>query len=201
MLKAFYWPVLVLLGALTGAVAAEVDSKYVEIGKKGIEASHRGDLMTAMTLLQQAAEQGYAPAQVELAYLLDKADYNEQAFHWYQQAAQLGDAAGQFGLASLYASGEGVGKDLEQARELFEQSVQQKHYPALYVVAQALEKGGMGFELDPRRALELYRECHAGGERGCTERLARAYSKGELGLAIDRDKAMEIRGSLEKSEK
>jgi len=189
-----------MLTPLAGVVAAEVDPEYVEIGKKGIEASHRGDLMTAMNLLQQAAEKGYAPAQVELAYLLDKADYNEQAFEWYQQAAQLGDAAGQFGLASLYASGEGVDKDLKQAKVLFEKSVAQKHFPAYYVVAQALEKGGMGFELNPVRALELYRECHAGGERGCGERLARAYARGELGLPVDQDKSMEIRRSLDKSE-
>jgi len=39
-----------------------------------------------------------------------------KSFHWYQQAADQGDATAQFWLGYLYAAGIGVPQDLEQAR-------------------------------------------------------------------------------------
>ena len=55
-------------------------------GDKGIEEFRNGNLIEAMRLLEISAEQGYVPAQVTLAYILDQAEQNSEAFHWYQQS-------------------------------------------------------------------------------------------------------------------
>jgi hypothetical protein len=66
-----------------------------------------------------AADQGYAPAQVEigLAYAFGHGVPQDpaEAARWYQLAANQGSAKGQACLGSAYAAGTGVNRDLVQA--------------------------------------------------------------------------------------
>ena len=75
----------------------------------GRKAYLAGDVRRAMPPLKRAADAGHAPAQSLYAYILDKAEYNEEAAQYFRRAAEQGDADGQYGLGILYAAGEGVG--------------------------------------------------------------------------------------------
>lgn len=118
----------------------------------GIDAFNRGDLPGAMTLYKKAAEAGSPEAQVRLAYLLDYAEDNEKAVHWYRAAAKQEYPEGIAGLAGMYAKGEGVAKDDEKARSLFEKAGEAGHAGSIRVLISAYEKGELDVEKDATRA-------------------------------------------------
>lgn len=65
---------------------------------------------------QQSAQNGYAPAQMAVGYLLEtgtaKIPRNDaEAVKWYQKAAEQGDAGALYNLGLKYAKGEGVAQD------------------------------------------------------------------------------------------
>jgi hypothetical protein len=165
---------------------------YAEIGEKGIQAFAQGNLIQAMDLLDQAAQEGYAPAQSTLAYILDKADDDERAFKLFQQAAEQNHAAGQYGLGGMYAKGEGVEKNPGLAGEWIKKSAMQSYQLAMRDLAHALEKGELGFEPDISGALRWFNECSDAGDTVCKRRLAIAYSRGDLGLAVNEARAKQF---------
>jgi TPR repeat protein len=118
----------------------------------GIDAFNRGDLPGAMVLYETAAEAGLAEAQVRLAYLLDYAEDNERAVHWYRAAADQDNPEGIAGLAGMYAKGEGVAQDSTRARELFEKAGEAGHAGSIRVLINAYEKGGLDVEKDATEA-------------------------------------------------
>lgn len=190
--------VLAFLLMTANVQAQEVD--YVQMGEKGIEAFQKGDIVTAMELLERSAKQGYAPAQATLAYLLDKSDFDVQALQWYEKSANQGNADGQYGLAGLYANGEGVKKDSDVALRWLLKAVEQNHKLATRMYAHSLEAGYLDLQKDEKKALALYRQCHDAGEMSCTRRLSRAYRNGELGLAIDETIANKLYSKINSSE-
>jgi TPR repeat protein len=123
----------------------------------GIDAFNSGDLPGAMALYEKAAEAGSPEAQVRLAYLLDYAEDNEMAVHWYRAAADQDYPDGIGGLAEMYAKGEGVPKDLAQARELFEKAGEAGHAPSIRVLIGAYDRGGLDVERNESR-LAYWRE-------------------------------------------
>jgi hypothetical protein len=42
---------------------------------------------------------------------------HKEALRWYRKAANQGDAAAQYNLAGMYATGEGTARDLAEARK------------------------------------------------------------------------------------
>ena len=160
-------------------------------GDKGIEEYRKGNLIESLTLLKSSAQQGYAPAQVTLAYILDYAADDEEAFHWYQQAAEQNSPGGFYGMALMYAKGEGTEKDPIKAGELIKLSADMQHLPAMRALAYAFEAGIYGFKKNDSEAVQWYQKASEAGDKASMRRLIEAYSKGELGLAIDPDKAAE----------
>lgn len=112
----------------------------------------RGDLVASMSLWRKAAEQGYAPAQVRLAAVLDKAEQDAEAVEWYRKAAAQGSAAGEYGLGTMYASGEGVKKDIEQARSFILRAAEKSYLPAIKKMMEIYKVGGLGLAADPVQA-------------------------------------------------
>jgi len=158
-------------------------------GDKGIEEFRNGNLIEAMQLLEKSAAQGYTPAQVTLAYILDISEQDAEAYQWYQQAADNGDPAGLFGLGSMYAKGEGTSKDPHQAGQLIKRSALLNHLPAMRAYASALEYGQLGFEQDHAAAAEWFLKAADAGDSTAMRRLKDAYSLGELGLAVNPEEA------------
>lgn len=121
----------------------------------GRKAYLAGDVVSAMTPLRRAADAGYAPAQSLYGYILDKAEYNEEAAQYFRRAAEQGDADGQYGLGILYASGEGVARDAGAAREWLERAGGQGHGLAVVALSQAFLASRLGFKTDPADAAGL----------------------------------------------
>jgi TPR repeat protein len=142
---------LLAVALLGGGFTALADEAADQL-QAGIEAFNRGDLPGAMVLYERAAEAGSAEAQVRLAYLLDYAEDNDRAVHWYRAAAEQAYPEGLAGLAAMYAKGEGVAQDSTRARELFEKAGETGHAGAIRVLISAYEKGGLDVEKDATQA-------------------------------------------------
>jgi len=154
-------------------------------GDRGIEAFRQGNLIESMQLLERSANAGYAPAQVTYAYILDISERDEDAVKWYRQAAESNDPAGQFGLGGMYAKGEGVERDPQNAGRLTLQAAEAGYLPAMRAYAYALENGSMGFAQNPTTAGEWFLKAAAAGDDVSMRRLKNAYAEGQLGLPID----------------
>lgn len=95
----------------------------------------RGDLITGMRLLRAAAMSGDAASQARLGQILDKAEEDKEAVEWYRKAADQGHAAGQYGLAMEYYTGEGTARDVVQALAWLRLAAAQNHPSALQTLA------------------------------------------------------------------
>lgn len=115
------------------------------LAKKEFE---RGNLVVSMSLWRTAAQAGYAPSQVWLGDILDKAEEDVEAVGWYQKAADQGSADGEYGLGQMYIKGEGVKKDVGQGMRYIERAAAQNHVEAVKMMMVAYRQGSLGLPLD-----------------------------------------------------
>lgn len=177
---------LVGLTIRTAAAAPEDDFK------EGQKAYGRGDVARAMTLLRKPADAGDAKAQALLAEILDRSEFNEEAFGYYRKSAEQGDADGEYGLAGMYASGEGVKKDPQEALRWFVKAAEQGHAQALRVVAGAYIFGDLGLDDAARSSEEAAKWIKRAADADfvpAVETLANAYRSGGHGIAPDAKQA------------
>jgi len=185
---------LILISILLMPSTLQADAR--SDGELGIAEYRNGNLIEAMQLLEKSAMQGYLPAQTTLAFILDSAERDSEAFHWYREAAERQDAAGLFGLAGMYAKGEGITKDPGKAGRLIQQAAGLEHLEAMRVFAHALEYGQLGFSTSPGTAAKWYRQAAGLGDEVSIRRLQQAYSLGQLGLPVDAQQAEAWRKKL-----
>jgi TPR repeat protein len=102
----------------------------------GLKAYQQGDVVAAMALLRGPAKAGHAPSQALLAFLLDRADYVDEAARLYRAAAEQNDPEGHAGLANAYLTGRGLAKDEKAARLHFSKAAELGHLGS----RQALDK-------------------------------------------------------------
>lgn len=194
-----------LLLCQAGVVRAAPEDDF----RAGSEAYRSGDVVQAMAVLKKSADAGHAPSQALLAYILDKAEFNDEAFAYYRKAAAQGDPDGEFGLGSMYAAGEGVKRDTAEARKWITRAAEKSHASAINALAEAYIKGELGIEESQRNSTEALRWVRRAADSGnlpATERLAIAYRTGAYGLSVDLQqaealdaKARAIRGVAEKN--
>jgi len=137
----------------------------------GLVAVDRGDIVDAMRLFRRAAEQGYAPAQIWLAYILDQSEQNEEAVAWYRKAAEQNDARGQLSLGEMYLKGEGVTKDLVQGADWVRKAATNGSTDAMRLLATNYQQGGMGLEADPEQARYWLQQAADHGDRWAQQQL------------------------------
>jgi len=149
----------------------------------GRKAYLAGDVVSAMPALRRAADAGHAPAQSLYGYILDKSEYNEEAAQYFRRAADQGDADGQYGLAMLYAAGEGVGRDPAAARDWLERAGKQGHALAVVALSQAFLAGSLGFKADPGdgAGLAWVRQAAESDSIPALAYLAKGYRSGAFG--------------------
>ena len=157
--------------------------------KKGMEAFLEGDTVGAMRLYRKAAEQGYAPAQEKLAYILDQSEFNEEAIEWFRKAADQNNAEGQYGLGMMYLIGDGIEKDPAKALQLIEAAAQQGLLRAMMSMFHFSRNGDHGLAVNLQQAVSWLEKIALLDNQWAIEKLARAWRKGELGLAVDNEKA------------
>jgi TPR repeat protein len=105
--------------------------------QRGMAAYQRGDVVAAMSAFRAAARSGHAPSQSMLAFILDKADFVDEAAALYRAAAEQNDAEGHAGLANAYLTGRGVAKDEKLAMRHFSKAADLGHAVSASIVARA----------------------------------------------------------------
>lgn len=182
-------PVVAVLLALSGGAArAAPEGDY----KDGEKAYRQGDVVKAMGLLKSAADAGHAAAQSLYAEILDRSEFNEEAVEYYRKAAAQGDAEGEFGLAGMYAAGEGVKKDPQEAMTNFVKAAERGHVQAIKVVAAAYVLGELGLDETARNGPEARKWITRAAELDhvpSVEALAKAYQSGGFGIEPDAQQA------------
>lgn len=162
--------------------------------QRGLKAYQQGDVVTAMGLLRAPAAAGHAASQSLLAFILDRADFPEDALRLYRLAATQGDAEAHAALANFYLTGRGIAKDEKQALALFSKAAELGHAQAIQVMADAHIKGLMGLGLAPRDNAATVSALRRAAEQGylpAAEALAQAYRSGEHGLPVDSVQAVQ----------
>ena len=175
---------LLLLASCSSLALAGPNEDY----EAGVKAFDKGSMVDAMIPLRLAADQGHAAAQALLAYILDGAELNEEAAAYYRKSADQGNADGQFGLASLYATGEGIAQNLDEARRLATLAAEQGNKNAIVMLAQSHISGGLGLDEAARsgpEALAWIKRAADIDYLPALVTLSTAYATGKYGLAID----------------
>jgi TPR repeat protein len=155
------------------------------------ERSYRaGDIVGAMTPLRNAANAGHPKAQVLLAEILDRSEFDEEAIALYRKAADQGDADGMFGLGVMLAAGEGIKKkEPLDGRKWIEKVAGLGHKQAVNVMAQAhlnLDLAITESERESEQALLWMKKAAANDYLPAIDALIAAYSIGNRwGLAVD----------------
>lgn len=156
--------------------------------RAGSEAYRGGDVVQAMALLKKSADAGHAPSQALLAYILDMAEFNDEAVAYYRKASAQGNLEGEYGLGSMYAAGQGVKRDPAEARRWITRAAEKGHAAAINSLAQAYISGDLGIDETQRNGAEALRWVRRAADSGylpAMERLAAAYRTGAYGLAVD----------------
>ena len=170
------------------ALAASVEDDF----RAGQRAYLAGDVIGALSSLRKAADAGYAPAQVLLAEILDRAEFNEDAVAYYRKAAEQDSADGEFGLGTMYHAGEGVKKDAAQALFWYRRAAARNHARAIQAIAHAYVVGDLGLDEKRRDNAEAAAALRRAAEIHyvpAVEALARAYKTGDFGLKPDAQQA------------
>ena len=187
------WQAGVLLAGslwVAAALAAPADDH-----QRGVLAYNRGDVSGAMSALRGPAKAGYAPSQVLLAFILDRADFTEEAFALYRDAALQDDTEGHLGVGNAYLTGRGVAKDEKRAWQHFSKAADLGHPAAIEIVAEAHVKGQLGQGgAPPDQALAAVRRAADRGHLASIDALAQAYRNGRWGLAVDPQQAASWQG-------
>lgn len=150
--------------ATSTQVNKESNSREVELSaealfQKGtdlLKASQHGESVTAFI---ESARLGFAPAQVAAGNAFyngagtDK-DY-QQAFKWYQAAAEQNHTEGQYLLGTLYYNAEGVNEDYAKAAEWFKKAADNQHAEAQHMLG-LMHTKGRGVSKDPILGLQYY---------------------------------------------
>lgn len=170
----------VMLIACAGSALAAPPDDF----RAGESAYRAGDVTGAMPLLRRAAEAGHAPAQALYGHILDVSEFNEEASRYYRRAAEQGNADGQFGLAALYAAGEGVEPDPGAARQWFERAAAQGHAHAINALARAFLARDLGFTAEPAEeaGLAWVRKAADQGYYPALDYLAKGLRSGSFGV-------------------
>jgi TPR repeat protein len=142
------------------------------------------DRPRAARLYSGAAEQGYAPAQYNLAVAYDKGDgvaaNLATAIDWYTKAASQGQADAQSNLAVLYFTGRGVERDDVKGADLTESAALKGYAPAQDNLGKVYREG-IGRSKDLVKAESWHRKA---AEQGHPPALANIGALYEMGWVV-----------------
>jgi TPR repeat protein len=145
----------------------------------------------ATTWFRKAAFQGYARAQVNLGFMIERdngAFGLKEAASWYYRAARQEYAAGQHHFARLCASGRGMSRDIPQAVYWYTKAIHQ-NFAASQVAFGLMRRDGIGIFRNSAEAVRLFRLAAEQGMADAQFYLGMMYAAGE-GVAKDYVEAM-----------
>lgn len=149
----------------------------------------RGADREALRLIQRAADAGSSEGAHRLALIyaqgLAGTTRNDgRAYELFLKAASAGHARAQLNLGILFLRGQGVTRDLVQARAWLEKAAADGDPLALYALGRAMDEGSDQSPADPVRAADLFRRAAEKGHMLAALRYGLALSEG-VGLKRD----------------
>lgn len=125
-MKSFRSPILALGATLIATIAFPAESlpqAKVDPFDAGIAAYQANDLPLAFQKFHEAAEQGHADSQFNLALMYEQGigvgKDEKEAVVWYGKSAAQGNAAAQFNLGVMYENGRGTNVDFANANQWY----------------------------------------------------------------------------------
>ena len=104
-----------------------------------IKRDYEQDSTKAIDLFEKTIEQGYLPAQFQMAqmYYYGKGVFQdfEKAFDWYKKLAEQGHTEAQYTLANLHHVGVGTTKNQKEALKWYQKAAGKDHISAQYNLA------------------------------------------------------------------
>lgn len=151
----------------------------------------RGADREGLRLIQRAADAGSAEGAHRLALIyaqgLAETTRNDgRAYELFLKAASAGHARAQLNLGILFLRGQGVPRDLIQARAWLEKAAAGGDPMALYVLGRAMDASSDQVPADPVRAADLFRRAAEKGLMLAALRYGLALSEG---VGVKRDHA------------
>lgn len=137
-------------------------------------------LLLPLLMLAQTAEECFENGKKSY----EAKNYTE-AYKWFKQAADQGDAKCQNGLGMLYKYGNGVEKDVKEAVKWFKLSADQNYASAQNNLGTMYEKGN-GVPKDLNEAISWYRKAAIQGHEKAQNNIGYMY---EYGLGVNKDYA------------
>lgn len=149
----------------------------------------RGADREALRLIQRAADAGSAEGAHRLALILAQGlagttRNDARAYELFLKAASAGHARAQLNLGILFLRGQGVARDLVQARAWLEKAAAGGDPLALYALGRAMDESSDQVPADPVRAADLFRRAAEKGHMLAALRYGLALSEG-TGLKRD----------------
>lgn len=169
---------LIMAFAYGGSAYAGPEEDY----QAGLKSYRDGDVVGAMPTLRQAADADHPKAQVLLAEVLDRAEFDEDAVAYYRKAAAQGEPDGMLGLGAMLAAGDGVDKKAPiEAREWIQKAAELRHEQSVNVMAQAYMRAELGIteaEMNSSDALRWIELAAQQNYLPAVDALAEAYRVG-----------------------
>jgi uncharacterized protein len=162
----------------------------------GPDSSSKQDFKMAVQCFREAAEQGCAYAQNNLALCLENGigtlvDLNE-SIRWYRLSVQQGDAVAHTNLAGCYTHGIGVDKDLIRATQLLTEGSRKGDSIAQYELGLFYFYGYGNCEMDYKKSYDLHLlSVETGQHPGSRMMLGYYHEMGLGGVTKDLEKATE----------
>ncbi|KAG0306899.1 hypothetical protein BGZ98_001493 [Dissophora globulifera] len=139
------------------------------------------DYSKSFDLLQAAAYQKNPRACSELGWMylhgLGVAQSQEEAIHWYREAAELGCSKGQINMAVIYYGGKGVEQDYVEAARFMSMAAAQGEAMAQYYLGD-MYADGKGVSKDFAEALKYWTKAAEGGSMDAQRNLGGLYMGG-----------------------
>lgn len=143
----------------------------------------RGAKAEGLRLIQRAADAGSAEGQHRLALVFISGDTGipsnpARAVELFGKAAAQGHRRAQLNLGTLYFRGQGVQRDLIQARAWLEQAAMEGDAYATYALGRAMSESAPPASADPTRAADLFRQAAEKGHTLAALRYGMALAEG-----------------------
>ena len=143
----------------------------------------RGAKAEGLKLIQRAADSGSAEGQHRLALAFASGDAGvprnpARAIELFEKAAAQGHRRAQLNLGLIYLRGQGVPRDLIQARAWLEQAAADGDVYATYALGRAMAENAPPASADPTRAADLFRRAAEKGHMLAALRYGMALADG-----------------------
>lgn len=137
------------------------------------------------------ADGGDVLQQINYGFELQKRGDNKLAFHYYQLAANAGDACALYNLGCCYLSGRGIKEDSSMALRCFQQGADLGDEDCMYHVGYAYYEGVNGVEEDNAKAVYWLSRAAQKDCFSAYPQLAMCYQQG-WGVEKDHDAAFRL---------